>query len=408
MDGATLPRGRPARPSPRPTRTASVLVAPVADGPDGDAAARAALEALGIDAGTLLATHEPRRHRRHGHRRAPRPRRPRGAAGRCSSASATARTPPGARPARPSGARPAARGEVVHAVGDTASGSALAAYVETVVLASWASPRWTREGAVAGCAPVADRRRHRHDGCRRRAARGRAGPGPARRPRAGRDPVEHQEPGLAGPPGAHRGAAHRPRGAGVGRAPAAGRRLRRHPRRRPGLGHPAAAGAARPRARGRDGRHAAGRARRQGHHVRHRWAAGQAGRRHGRDEDRHVRRGHRARGALGLPRARRAGARHRPARHRRERRRGRLVPPRRRHHPLRRAHRRDRQHRRRGPHRHGRRARLRRRPPRPRLAGRRRDADRRGPDRPRPGAGAGVRHGCRPHRRARGRRCDDW
>ncbi len=39
--------------------TASVLVAPVADGPDGDAAARAALEALGTDAGTLLATHEP-------------------------------------------------------------------------------------------------------------------------------------------------------------------------------------------------------------------------------------------------------------------------------------------------------------------------------------------------------------
>ena len=44
----------------------------------------------------------------------------------------------------------------------------------------------------------------------------------------------------------------------------------------------------------------------------------------------------------------------------------RLLPPGRRHHPLRRPHRRDRQHRRRGPHRHGRRARLRRRPPRPR------------------------------------------
>ena len=39
--------------------TASVLVAPVADGPGGDVTARAALGALGLDAETLLATHEP-------------------------------------------------------------------------------------------------------------------------------------------------------------------------------------------------------------------------------------------------------------------------------------------------------------------------------------------------------------
>ena len=43
-------------------------------------------------------------------------------------------------------------GEVVHAVGEVA---ALPAYVESVVLASWASPRWTRDGAVAGCEPAA-------------------------------------------------------------------------------------------------------------------------------------------------------------------------------------------------------------------------------------------------------------
>ena len=47
------------------------------------------------------------------------------------------------------------RGDVVHAVGATATADALTAYVESVVLASWASPRFTREGAVAGCAPAA-------------------------------------------------------------------------------------------------------------------------------------------------------------------------------------------------------------------------------------------------------------
>ena len=47
------------------------------------------------------------------------------------------------------------RGDVVHAVGGTATGGALAAYVEATVLASWASPRWRRDGAVAGCEPAA-------------------------------------------------------------------------------------------------------------------------------------------------------------------------------------------------------------------------------------------------------------
>ena len=221
----------------------------------------------------------------------PCPRRPRRAAGRCSSASATARTAAWRTAGAAVGRATRGTGEVVHAVGDTASGSALAAYVETVVLASWASPRWTSEGAVAGCDPVADRRRHRHDGCRRRAAGGRAGPGPARRPRAGRDPVEHQEPGLAGPPGPHRGAAHRPRGAGLGRAPAA---------------RPTASAASSPSARARPPRRGW-----SGSTTSPRGAtaatprvvlvgkgitfdtggpAGQAGRRHGRHEDRHDRR----------------------------------------------------------------------------------------------------------------------
>jgi leucyl aminopeptidase len=132
--------------------TASVLVAPVAEGPDGAAAARAALEVLGTDADTLLATHEP-----------------------AATAGTVTAVPlaPGAHAMRRvflvgigDGSDPAWRkagaavgratrgtGEVVHAVGDTASGTALVAYVETVVLASWASPRWTREGAVAGSAP---------------------------------------------------------------------------------------------------------------------------------------------------------------------------------------------------------------------------------------------------------------
>ena len=43
----------------------------------------------------------------------------------------------------------------MHAVGGSAPAGALAGYVESVVLASWASPRFTKDGAVAGCAPAA-------------------------------------------------------------------------------------------------------------------------------------------------------------------------------------------------------------------------------------------------------------
>jgi leucyl aminopeptidase len=132
--------------------TASVLVAPVADGAHGQATAGAALEALGAAADTLLATHEPAR-----------------------TAGAVTGIPllPGAHPVRrvvlvgvgdgsdaawrtagaAVGRATRGKGEVVHAVGGLAAGPALAAYVEAAVLGSWASPRWTRDGAVAGCAP---------------------------------------------------------------------------------------------------------------------------------------------------------------------------------------------------------------------------------------------------------------
>ena len=45
-------------------------------------------------------------------------------------------------------------GAVVHAVGEAAGAAGLTAYVEGVVLGSWASPRWTRQGAVAGAEPA--------------------------------------------------------------------------------------------------------------------------------------------------------------------------------------------------------------------------------------------------------------
>ncbi len=142
-----------ALPDPDPTEPSdSVLVAMVADGPDGDAGARAALAALGTDADQLLATHEP---------------------ATTAGAVTTVPLPPGGHAVRrvvlvgvgdgsAAGWRSAGaavgratrgRGDVVHAVGGTATGGALAAYVEATVLASWASPRWTRDGAVAGCEP---------------------------------------------------------------------------------------------------------------------------------------------------------------------------------------------------------------------------------------------------------------
>ena len=229
----------------------SVLVAPVAEGPDGEAAARTALGRLGADADGLLATHEPA-----------------GTAGTTT----TVPLPPGAHAVRrvllvgtgdgsaaswrkagaAVGRATRGKGEVVHAVGDTASGDALAAYVETVVLASWASPRWTRDGAVAGCEPAeaavvtgtSDARPVERAVLRARAqlvARGLAAtPSNTKNPAW----LARQARTLAGRTGLA--------AAGLGRAPAAGRRLRRHPRGRPGVGHAAPVRAARPRAARRD------------------------------------------------------------------------------------------------------------------------------------------------------------
>ncbi|HSO63547.1 MAG TPA: leucyl aminopeptidase family protein [Ornithinibacter sp.] len=133
----------------------TVLVAAVGDpaGP-GDAGARAAIGALGLDAADVLTTHEP-----------------------CTDAGRLTTVPlaPGSRAVRRlvlvgvaggSGAewRTAAaavgratrgRGRVVHAVGGMAA-DALPAYVEAVVLASWGSPRFTKDGPTVVTRPAAE------------------------------------------------------------------------------------------------------------------------------------------------------------------------------------------------------------------------------------------------------------
>ena len=146
-----LPGALPAAPTAEAKQ--SVLVAPIGEGESGDGPARAALGALGLDPEAVLATHEP-----------------------ATTAGTVTAVPlrPGAHAVRrvllvgvgdgsdrswrtagaAVGRATRGTGEVLHAVGDTASEQALAAYVETVVLASWASPRWTRDGAVAGCEPA--------------------------------------------------------------------------------------------------------------------------------------------------------------------------------------------------------------------------------------------------------------
>ena len=137
----------------------SVLVIALADGSKGsegsegyDSAGGAAelLGLAGVDAAALLATHEPSR-----------------------SAGSVTTVPllPGSSAVRrvlvvgvgdgstaswrsagaAVGRATRAPGVVLHAVGGPAQGGALAAYVEGAVLGSWASPRWTRDGAVAGC-----------------------------------------------------------------------------------------------------------------------------------------------------------------------------------------------------------------------------------------------------------------
>ncbi|MFQ6172908.1 leucyl aminopeptidase family protein [Oryzobacter sp. R7] len=135
-----------------PPRSAedAVLVVPVGE----DAAATLApLTALGLDADLVVATHEP-----------------------SSTAGAVTTVPlaPGAHPVRrivlvgsgdgsPRAWRTAGaavgratrgRGRVVHAVGDVAGSDGLPAWVESVVLASWTTPRWRSDGAQAGAVPA--------------------------------------------------------------------------------------------------------------------------------------------------------------------------------------------------------------------------------------------------------------
>ncbi len=128
-----------------------MLVAAVGDDDPSDA--RPALDALGLDVDEVLATHEP---------------------GGTAGTVTTVLLPPGAHAVRRvlllgvgdhseaswrvAGAAVgrATRGcdAVVHAVGEAAGPALLTAYVEGVVLGSWASPRWTRQGAVAGADPA--------------------------------------------------------------------------------------------------------------------------------------------------------------------------------------------------------------------------------------------------------------
>lgn len=125
----------------------SVLVAPVGDA-DG-AAATAALTALGLDATLVLGTHE---------------------ASSAAGSVTTVPLAPGAHAVRrvllvgtgdgsPAAWRAAGaavgratrgRGRVLHAVGGHAGLDGLPAYVEATVLASWTTPRWTRDGATPG------------------------------------------------------------------------------------------------------------------------------------------------------------------------------------------------------------------------------------------------------------------
>ena len=133
---------------------------------------------------------------------------------------------------------------------------------------------------------------------------------------------------------------------GLGRGGARGRRVRRHPRGRPGIEPGAAPRAARVRA-ARGIR--APRARRQGHHVRLGRTLAEARRLDGRHEVRHGRRGGGAVGDRRAGRARRARAGHRLAVPRREHAVRHRDPPERRAADPRRHHGRGAQHRRGGP-----------------------------------------------------------
>ena len=133
---------------------ALVAVVGDADGP-GDADARAALAALGLDPDQVLATHEPRAE---------------------AGAVTTVPLPPGEHAVRRVllvgvgggadtdwrtagagvGRATRDRGRVVHAVGATATRGALAAYVEAGVLASWGTPRFGKDGPAVVVRPAAE------------------------------------------------------------------------------------------------------------------------------------------------------------------------------------------------------------------------------------------------------------
>ena len=175
----------------------------------------------------------------------------------------------------------AARGRdhVVTSIATGADAVSLAAFVEGCCLGGYTPPRWSGKPAEPSSQPAravtvtgaADPEVVRHAVVRARTAM------LARN--LGVTPSNIKNPAWMA---AQARAVGRRSGLGVtvwSDAPAAPRGLRRHPRRRPGLGHAAAPRPARPRARGGDDDDSARRARRQGHHVRHRRPAGQAGRR---------------------------------------------------------------------------------------------------------------------------------
>ena len=134
--------------------TALVAVIGTEDGP-GESGARAALEALGLDAGVVLATFEPRATAgwlttvplppgEHAVRRVV-------LVGVADGSDAAWRTAAAA-----IGRATRGRTRVIHAVGGSATATALTAYVEAAVLASWGSPRWTREGPTVVTHPASE------------------------------------------------------------------------------------------------------------------------------------------------------------------------------------------------------------------------------------------------------------
>ncbi len=129
----------------------AVLVAALGDA--GVAGLRAALTTLGLDADDVLATHEPSAS---AGAVTPMPLRPGGHAVRRVLAVGVGDGSPSSWRTAGAAVGRACRGcsVVVHAVGEDADGTRMAAYVEGAVLGSWASPRWTGQGAVAGAEPA--------------------------------------------------------------------------------------------------------------------------------------------------------------------------------------------------------------------------------------------------------------